>query len=422
MKSNSYLTVSQLIQGFNLVLNDKFCRVDLEAEISEFMIHRNSGHAYFSLKDNQAVINAVMWRSTVQRLKFKPEVGQKVLCRAEPSIYPKSGRLQIIVNSMQLAGEGDLQQKFLELKAKLEKEGLFAAGRKRPIPAFPEKIGIITSESGAVLHDMLDKFNSRYPQVKILLYSASVQGPGAAEKIAEGIEFFNAQDDSVDTLIVARGGGSLEDLWCFNEEVLVRAIFASNIPVIAGIGHEPDVTLSDLVADLRASTPTAAAVHSVPDRAELNAMLKGLQHRLGTMEDILSDFIMTLDFVSEKYRITFQRLLENCRNQIESAAKNLRLIEPGNLLRSRSSDLSNLESRLALATNAGVQRRQARLLAMEKHYQALNPKTILRRGFALVAKSGSLVKSAQDLAVGDEVELEFADSLSNARIEKCQKK
>ena len=247
MKANRYLTVSQLIQSFNLVLNDKFPRIDLQAEISEFMIHRNSGHAYFSLKDSQAVINSVMWKSNVLRLKFKPEVGQKVICKAEPSIYPKSGRLQIMVSSMQLAGEGDLQQKFLELKAKLEKEGLFSIDRKRQIPAFPEKIGIITSESGAVVHDMLDKFKSRYPQVKLFLYSAAVQGPGAAEKIVDGIRFFNAEKDPVDTLILARGGGSLEDLWCFNEEALVRAIFASNIPIIAGIGHEPDVTLSDLL-------------------------------------------------------------------------------------------------------------------------------------------------------------------------------
>ncbi len=267
------LSVSQLTDSIRLLLESSFSSVMVEGEVSK-PTFASSGHIYFTLKDEGAQLACVIWRSTAERLKLKLEHGQQLSVGGSIQVYPPTGRYQLIVNRVELAGEGQLQRAFLALKQKLEAEGLFDTSRKRSLPRFPERIGVVTSATGAAFQDICNTLERRWPMAQLFLYHASVQGVSAAAEIVSGIRYFGQHP--VDVLIVGRGGGSLEDLWCFNEEVVARAIAECPIPVISAVGHETDFSISDFVADARAATPTQAVMMAVPDQHEMRMRLDEL--------------------------------------------------------------------------------------------------------------------------------------------------
>lgn len=256
-------TVSRLNQEVRLLLENVYPLIWVEGEISN-LSRPSSGHYYFSLKDQEAQVRCAMFRNTAIRLRFQPKDGMQVLVRARVGLYPARGEFQLIIEHMEDAGDGRLRRAFEELKHKLQREGLFDAARKRPLPVPPRRLGIVTSPTGAAIHDVLTVLRRRFPLLPVLIYPVQVQGEGAAEQIAAAIRLANERKE-VDLLLVTRGGGSLEDLWAFNEEVVARAIYASEIPVVSAVGHEVDVTIADLVADQRAPTPSAAAEMISPD-------------------------------------------------------------------------------------------------------------------------------------------------------------
>jgi exodeoxyribonuclease VII large subunit len=272
------LSVSDITRQIKFSLEQRFPRVWIQGEISNFKRH-TSGHLYFTLKDEGAQISATMWRSRAGTLLFSPEDGMKVIARGGITVYPPRGSYQIDVEQLTPVGIGELQVAFERLKKKLAGEGLFEESRKRPLPRYPERIGIITSETGAALQDMRTVLNRRYPAVEVVLLPVRVQGVGASEEIADALADMNRYGE-VDLIIVGRGGGSLEDLWAFNEEVVARAIAASRIPVVSAVGHEIDFTIADFVADVRAPTPSAAAEIAVPDRSELLELIRNYEYTM----------------------------------------------------------------------------------------------------------------------------------------------
>ena len=341
------------------------------------------------------------------------------------------------------AGEGLLKKKFLELKAKLEKEGLFDPERKRPIPFFPKAIGIVTSGTGAVIHDMLVKLNERMPQVQKYIVDVRVQGTGAAEEISEGVKRFN-QSNLVDIIIVARGGGSLEDLWAFNEELLVRTIFASKIPVISGVGHEVDITLSDLVADLRAPTPTAAAEMVVPKRSELIQRIDELEQRLMQVERWFEPLLQGLDDLTLRLSNKVSNVVQESSLKLKAAEASLKMIRPDNVLemfRTRVERLSeklsdsgreNLTKFLELITRIDERLKRAfsiekilrlkdKLGSFEKQLFNLHPRHVLERGFSLVEYNGNIVRSANDLKPDDTITVNFATDALHAKVQNVNK-
>jgi len=267
LENRSILTISELVDSINEQLDQTFRHVFIKGEISNFKAYP-SGHFYFSLKDENAQISAVMFKGYNRNLKFELENGLSVIAQGKLAVYGPQGRFQIQVISLEPEGIGALQLAFDQLKSKLEKEGLFKEERKQPLPSFPKNIGVVTSEKGAAIHDIIHVLQRRMPSINITLYPVKVQGEGAAQEIASGISFFD-KDNSVDVLIVGRGGGSLEDLWAFNEEIVARAISDCSLPIISAVGHETDFTISDFVADMRCPTPSAAAESAVPDAKDI---------------------------------------------------------------------------------------------------------------------------------------------------------
>lgn len=304
-------TVSELTQSIKFVLESAFENISVEGEISNFKSHI-SGHWYFNLKDENAVINCTMWRGLNNYVFFTPQDGMKVVVTGRITVYPPRGNYQIDVRSMKPAGEGELQAAFERLKQKLKAEGLFDEERKRKIPFFPRKIGIITAIDGAAIRDMLSVAERRFPLVELIIAPTKVQGSGAAEDIVDSLLKLNKLKD-IDVIIVARGGGSIEDLWAFNEEIVARAIFKSKIPVITGIGHEIDFTIADFVADLRAPTPSVAMEIVTPDKNELiNAINYAVEHMEESIEQSVYDYRQRINDVLDSYM--FRYPLEKVRN------------------------------------------------------------------------------------------------------------
>ncbi len=374
-------TVSEISFAVKRTIETGFARVRVRGEISGLRRH-GSGHVYFSLKDERAVLSAVCWRGMVGRLRHQPEDGLEVVCTGRLTTYPGRSQYQIVVEAIEPAGEGALLKLLEERRRRLAAEGLFDQDRKRPLPFLPEVIGVITSPTGAVIRDILHRLADRFPR-RVLLWPARVQGEGAAEEVAAAIEGFNRLAPSgapprPDVIIVARGGGSLEDLWAFNEEIVVRAAAASAIPLISAVGHETDVTLIDHAADCRAPTPTAAAEMAVPVRAELVARLRELDGRLaGAMS----------------------RLVEARRNALRSAAR--ALPDPRSVLDLATQRLDQAAERLASALFLGLERRRTRLASASA---ALRP-AVIRRETAETAKrlaeSGARLRRAALRAVED---------------------
>lgn len=353
------LTVTQLTALVRGLLEENFEHVWVEGELSNCAVPA-SGHFYCTLRDAGAQLRCVMFRASMRALKFKPKDGMRIIVRGRLSVYDQRGEYQLIVDYLEPLGIGALQLAFTQLKERLAGEGLFDEARKKPLPKLPRRIGIVTSATGAAIHDILHVLNRRFANVEILLRPVKVQGEGAAEEIAGAIGDFNRYGE-VDVIIVGRGGGSLEDLWAFNEEAVARAIFRSRIPIISAVGHEVDVTISDFVADLRAPTPSAAAEMVVKSKVELEAQLEALEHRLGRV---------------------MAHAISARRGELKGLAAALK--DPSLLLGHAAQRVDDLGERLDRALLHGLKRRQERLLAIQNHLRLSNPAVQIERGKELV--------------------------------------
>jgi exodeoxyribonuclease VII large subunit len=391
------LTVSELTRQIKFTLESGFPRVWVQGEISNFKQH-TSGHLYFTLKDEGAQLSAVLWRSRALSLTVSLKDGMKVIARGSITVYPPRGNYQIDVEQVQPLGIGELQVAFERLKQKLHAEGLFALEHKKPIPEYPERIGIITSETGAALQDIKSVLSRRQPSLEVVLLPVRVQGAGAAEEIAAAIEQMNRYG-KIDVLIVGRGGGSLEDLWAFNEEIVARAIFASRIPVISAVGHEVDFSIADFVADLRAPTPSAAAELVVRHR---NEILDNLRNLCYTMSGCLNNQVVSV------------------RERIASLLAGYSFNRPRDLTREMSQRLDELDRSLGTSFSHLTQVTRYRHEALVRRLEALSPRGVLRRGYAIVRKQGRIVSSVQKLIPNDKADIEFHDGAAETRVEEIR--
>ncbi len=384
--SDKILSVTDLTRSIKLQLENNFPRIWVEGEISNYINH-SSGHRYFTLKDENAQIKGVIWRSAGRNLTFEPENGMKIKAQGQVTVYEKSGQYQLIVTKIQQAGIGELELAFQKLKAKLDKEGLFDQSHKKAIPRYSERIGLVTSATGAAVRDIINVMTRRAPWVEIVLRPAAVQGVGAAEDIATAINEFN-EFGRVDLLIVGRGGGSLEDLWPFNEEITARAIFASKIPVISAVGHQIDFSISDFVADMRAPTPSAAAELAVPDGAELKAYFKDGYRRLCQGQ---------LEYVSD------------LKEELYGLGKRYGLRKPMEIINARMQRLDELELNFKRSSIYMAERFKNTLDMVNAKLKAASPKAIMQRGYAYVtlADTGATVKSFTEVAVSDIVDVKL---------------
>jgi exodeoxyribonuclease VII large subunit len=405
------LSVSQLLDFTSAILDEYVGSVTFHGEIHEVKV-AGSGHLYFTLKDAnegaQAAVSCVMWRSAAARLGFRPTVGLAVSCVGRPTVYRARGQFQIDVRSMSQAGDGALRKRFEELRAKLEKEGLFDPTRKRAIPGMSRCIGVVTSAAGAVLHDIAATVRRRMPSLRIVCADVRVQGRGAAEEIVRGIELLNTVDE-VETIVVARGGGSLEDLWAFNEELVVRAIFASRKPVISGVGHEVDVTLADFAADLRAPTPTAAAEIVAADRRELLGGLEMVAARLLRSDRWLRDRERFVDQAEDSIESALDEKMRRVRSDLSTAALLNQSIQPDRRIVHAREHLERTKSDLGRAIDSAINGQNQRVSQLEGVLLAINPQRVLDRGFALVFRDGHVIESVEKLPQEGSVAVRFRD-------------
>lgn len=367
----------------------------VRGEISNF-VRSNSGHLYFTLKDSTSALRCVMWKNTAMRLPFSPRDGQAVEAHGSINIYEAQGQYQLYADSLRPAGEGALYQEFLRLKSRLEAEGLFAADHKRPLPQFPRRIGIVTSPTGAALRDILNTLRRRYPLVEAFIAPTSVQGDEAPAGIVAAIQALN-QFVQPDLILLARGGGSIEDLWAFNDERVARAIFASASPIICGVGHETDFTIADFVSDLRAPTPTASAELATPDRTDLESDLAQLRSRLQRSATT------TLD--REKQNL---KLLKN----------RLAMRTPMAQVRSERQKLDDLSRRAIRAAEHRFSLLKVQILASQDHLAVMNPMAVMKRGFAIVNRpDGSLISSSKQVGPGDALVVKMSDGQFNVEVQ-----
>lgn len=427
MDKNHVLSVRELNLAAKQLIEEGLPLLWVRGEISNF-VSAASGHWYFSLKDEQAQVRCVMFRHKSQYLEFKPGNGMQVEVLALATLYEARGDFQLTLEKMRPAGLGALYEAFERLKSKLETEGLFDAGRKRDLPLLPKQIGIVTSPQAAALRDVLRTLVNRMPNVPVLLYPTPVQGEGAAQKIAQAIKSAS-QRAECDVLIVCRGGGSIEDLWAFNEEVVACAIAASHIPVVSGVGHETDFTIADFVADQRAATPTAAAQAVVPDKQELLQRLAQhrqrlvraisrrfeqgmqqvdyLQRRLVHPAQRIKQQVERLDALQQRMRFAHDHAMQRQQGRWNMLSQRLRGVRP-NLVRLQEQQ-SNLARRLNGAMLLTLDRHDARLIALQQHLQLIDPKQVLARGYSMVRDTqGNIVVSSERLALGEKLEITFA--------------
>lgn len=357
-----------------------------------------SGHIYFTLKDGKSNIKGVLWRSSASRLKFLPRDGDEVLVQGGISIYAASSNYQIIVNDIEPIGVGALQRAFEELKLKLSDEGLFDSDHKKPLPKFPKKVGVITSETGAAIQDINQQLQKRYPLVELLLYPTLVQGDRAATQIAHAIRSMNTRTD-IDVLIVGRGGGSIEDLWAFNEEIVAHAIFNSEIPIVSAVGHETDFTISDMVADHRSPTPSAAVEHVVPDRLELLVHLNGVKNRLNEL--------MIRRFTTQHAEI----------DVLESGLSPSKRHDTINQL---SQTIDGLEAAYKKAVNDKLDVGNNRLQSLAARLDGLSPLATLKRGYSISRlSSGEVVTSSQQVNIGEKLDVQLSKGSLVCSVDAC---
>lgn len=393
-------TVSEVTKYIKLLFDrERVLRgILISGEVSNFKRYP-SGHCYFTLKDAQASLKCVMFKSSADRLKFKPENGMKVVVSGSISIYERDGVYQLYANNMVPEGIGELAAAYEQLKAKLEAEGLFAPERKKALPPYPKTIGIVTSSAGAVLRDIFNVSKRRDPSIRLVLYPVKVQGDGSAEQIAQGIEFFNTRYP-VDVLIVGRGGGSKEDLWSFNEEIVVRAVAASEIPIISAVGHETDFSLSDFAADVRAATPSQAAELAVPDTTLLVRRIEELTARLNSAK------VKILAAKRRELKICLGRSFFNL---------------PKQAIAQRRQTLDDLSNSLKRWKEQIFAAKRQNVLTLVDKLDILNPARNLKRGYGVVEKDKMLVHSVDQLTAGDALEVTLSDGAVTTRVESVRK-
>jgi exodeoxyribonuclease VII large subunit len=429
----SVISVSELNRSARELLEQGFPLTWVAGEISNFT-RAASGHYYFSLKDAQAQVRCVMFRQKTLHLDWKPENGMQVEVRALVSLYEARGEFQLNVETMRRSGLGALYEAFEKLKAKLEAEGLFADARKKSLPPFPRAIGIITSPAAAALRDVVTTLRRRMPGIPVIIYPTPVQGEGAAEKISEAVHTAGRRAEC-DVLILCRGGGSIEDLWAFNEEIVARSISACPVPIISGVGHETDFTIADFVADQRAPTPTAAAELASPNRLELLASLALINNRLRrVITRALEARMQQLDYLSRRLqhpaarlqdqRVHLQQLILRLKNawsrqadnrhwRIRELRQRLRAPETGRLLQSQS----DLAQRLRRAGARYLEAVSISLQNLHSHLAHLHPQSVLERGYSVVENAaGKIVRDSAQIAGGDEVKMTFAKGVARARV------
>ena len=432
-------TVSELTEKLRALLEERFPVVWVEGEISNFKVY-GSGHAYFTLKDGSSQLRAVLFKNRARRIRFEPGDGLSVLAMGSVEVYPQRGEYQLVVELLEPRGLGALQLAFEQLKARLAAEGLFDEGRKRALPRFPRTIGIVTSPSGAAIRDMLRVIGRRFGELHIVLAPARVQGDDAAEEIAQGIRDLNALGD-VDVIIVGRGGGSLEDLWAFNEEVVARAIVASKAPIISAVGHEVDVTISDFVADLRAPTPSAAAelvvrekqaiVESVEDLTHRlrRAMGRRLEHERHRMEALATRRVLTdparplrdrhrrVDDARARFHHALDALVRRAAHRVELVTAGLRASSPRVRLTRDRHRYERLESSLRAEVSSALEAGRHRFGVTAGRLDSLSPLAVLARGYSLTrTPEGTIVRAARQVRPGDAVEVLLHEGRLDCRV------
>lgn len=390
MQNTLVLSVSQLNRyiKMNFDADENLANIFISGEISNFTNHYRTGHLYFTLKDDSAAVRAVMFNSSAKRLKFMPEDGMKVIARGRVSVYEASGQYQLYVDDMQPDGVGALNLAYEQLKEKLQKEGLFSELHKKPLPPYPEKVGVITSPTGAAVRDIINVLGRRFPYAEIVFCPVLVQGDGAHLQLTNAVNLFNSER-AADVIIIGRGGGSIEDLWEFNDEGLARAVYNSEIPVISAVGHETDFTICDFVADMRAPTPSAAAELAVPDANELQYALSALKNRM---------FLNVSSGIADR------------RSRLEYLASNGALKSPDEMLSNRSQRLDTAFSKMLSSYENRIGGKKVEFISAATALSKLDPMSVLMRGFAFVSdKNGKNVYSSQALAKGDKINVRFHD-------------
>jgi exodeoxyribonuclease VII large subunit len=438
-KTTRIYTVGQINSMVKAALEEKLpSRLIVRGEIGDWK-HHSSGHCYFSLKDASGVLPSVMWAGKFRKVKFSPEDGMEVLATGYVDVYKIGGKYQFYAEKLEPAGVGALQLAFEQLVKKLRDEGLFDERHKKPLPPYPMRIAMLTSESGAAAHDIADSIHCRWPCAGLFLYPVPVQGEGSAERIAAALRDLNRRRESlnIDVAIVARGGGSPEDLWSFNEEVLARAIFDSHIPVISAVGHEVDTTVADLVADARASTPTKAGVVAVPDVQDVSAQIAGFGQRLKAqtkakveaakqnLDIILAGVLFRnpaslvqnagqqLDELNSELVETTSRMLQDFRRRLSAIYEQTVRIEPHRLLGKKAVELNNWRNRLKVGVDKAVDKRRLQLSARENRLTAMNPKSVLQRGYSITTSKGTglVVRTAEEVDIGDQIITELSNEV-----------
>ena len=390
MQNTLVLSVSQLNRyiKMNFDADENLANIFISGEISNFTNHYRTGHLYFTLKDDSAAVRAVMFNSSAKRLKFMPEDGMKVIARGRVSVYEASGQYQLYVDDMQPDGVGALNLAYEQLKEKLQKEGLFSELHKKPLPPYPEKVGVITSPTGAAVRDIINVLGRRFPYAEIVFCPVLVQGEGAHLQLTDAVNLFNSER-AADVIIIGRGGGSIEDLWEFNDEELARAVYNSEIPVISAVGHETDFTICDFVADMRAPTPSAAAELAVPDANELQYALSALKNRM---------FLNVSSGIADR------------RSRLEYLTSKGALKSPDEMLSNRSQRLDTAFSKMLSSYENRIGGKKVEFISAATALSKLDPMSVLMRGFAFVSdKSGKNVYSSQALAKGDKINVRFHD-------------
>ncbi len=369
-------------------------QVAVRGEISNYKLYP-SGHHYFTLKDESSALKCVMFKGNAMRLRFRPENGMKVIAMGRVSVFPRDGAYQLYCTAMAMDGVGDLYAAFEQLKKKLEAQGLFDPAHKKPLPKFPGTIGIITSSAGAAVHDMLRILRKRYPLSKVRLLPVRVQGAEAPGEIAAAIRYANYYQ-LADLLIVGRGGGSIEDLWAFNEEQVAYAIYESRIPVISAVGHEPDVTISDFVADLRAATPSNAAELAVPDQDALR---------------------QNLDSMTAAMAASLDRQIRAAKKHLEVLSNSAALQSPAGYLQQREKSLELLTNRLISAQNQNITRKNQQYIAAVSKLDAMSPLKVLSRGYAMTQNgNGEVVRSVKQVELGERITVSLSDGRLSATV------
>ncbi len=373
--------------------NRTLTSVSVRGEISNFTNHR-SGHLYFSLKDADGQIRAVMFRSRAASLKFIPESGMKVIVHGSVTVYPRDGSYQIYVSSMQPDGIGALYLAYEQMKARLAEEGLFDEAHKLPIPMYPRRIGVITSPTGAAVRDIINVTGRRYPVADVFVYPALVQGEGAEESLTRALDYLD-KSKLCDVIIIGRGGGSIEDLWAFNSEKLARRIYEATTPIISAVGHETDFTICDFVSDMRAPTPSAAAEIAVPDRREL---------------------LLRLDSYDERLSLALVRKLQRAKERLDYLCEKADESAIRNLIESKRDEIKRLGDMAKLLINSRIENTKDKLMLNVGRANALSPLAILSRGYSVTEANGSVIKSVDGLEKDKEVDLIFKDGVATAKI------